>query len=130
MLKRETRERMRSATAFTLKYAGFIAVWVLLGYIITGGGNLERRGYSLWSLLAWYFGAAVFIGLAVGWLRPWASSRARGALVGFAVAVPLILTFNFTLSNHTLAGWKLLIAVVALGLFLGAPIGAMYWHRD
>lgn len=43
MTHSKTRGRMRSAAAFTLKYAVFIAVWVVLGYVITGGSNLERH---------------------------------------------------------------------------------------
>ena len=92
---------------FALGYGVFAAAWVLAGYLATGGANLARYGWKLHTVVAWYLGAALVVGVVVGWLGPKASSRLGGACLGFLASVPVSLSFNFTLSRAPLSGWKL-----------------------
>ena len=114
---------------FALKYAAFLSAWVIIGSVVTGGANLARRGLSLGSVVAWYFSSAIVVGVLAGVLNSWANTRVRGALVGFAISIPVTLTYYVVVSHATATTPQLAFAVALIGVVLGAPLGAMYWHR-
>lgn len=128
-MNREVTDGVRTALSFVMKYVAFLSAWVIIGYLITGGESLARRGLSLPGVIGWYFGSALVIGVLAGFLQPWADTRAKGALVGFAISIPITLTYYFAMSRTQLSGGQLIVAVALIGTVLGAPIGAMYWRR-
>lgn len=90
---------------------------------------MSRRGLSLGQIVMWYLGASVVVGILSGLLQPWADTRAKGAIVGFAISVPITLTYYFLLSKTVVTVPQLVVAVALIGITLGAPIGAMYWRE-
>lgn len=57
----------------------------------------------------------------------WVNSRWRGALVGFGTGAFMTAAVNFAIMPEPLRGWRLLVAMVVIGLFPFAGVGAMYW---
>jgi len=119
--------RIRGALRSTLTFALVCALWVVFGYFVTHGANVQRYELSLLQVIAWYAFAALAVACVVGYLQPWATSRSRGAVVGFLASLPLTLSVNYTLPDP-LSGFKLVGYLCLIGIVLGAPIGAMYWR--
>jgi len=120
--------RIRGALRSTLTFALIFALWVVIGYFVTHGANVQRYELSLLQVIAWYVFAALAVACVVGCLQPWATSRSRGALVGFLASLPLSLSVNYTFLPDALAGFKLVLLLCLIGIVLGAPVGAMYWQ--
>ena len=109
---------------------GFALVFSV--YAVTGGKSAaEKMGLSPYAVVAIYVGIAVIVTLLIVLFGAWATSRARGAAVGYLGAALVALIFNFTLLPATDVGMltfrQTIVYMLIFGL-LGAWVGFLYWE--
>jgi len=101
---------------------------ILAGGVSSSSGlsTEEKLGISFPALVLFYLAAGAGVGTSVLLFGGWATTRARGAFLGFAVGTLVSLALNFILPDPV-RGWSALVPMSGVGLILGAPAGAMYW---
>ena len=110
----------------------FSAAFSIYATALYRGDGQARFGLPLSSVLLVYLFAALGTGLLITLFGKWASSRLKGALLGFIGGALLVLALNFTLVPSLLPGSlnlrQLLFAMIIAGLFPGAFVGALFWE--
>jgi len=101
---------------------------VIVKQIATEGRAFDRRGLSLEGVVGFYILGAALVTIVIAVSSKWATSRARGAILGFFTAMMLLCVVNFTLAPEPALGRGLLVAMLVFGLFPGSLVGAMYWE--
>jgi len=104
------------------------SVWVAVRYSATDGRALDRVRLSLGQVIAIYLLGALVVGGVVLLSARWATSRLRGAVLGFVTGMALFCLYNFSISPFMLGGYRLAVIMAVVGLFPGAVVGAMYWR--
>ena len=104
---------MRVALMYSIVAAG--------GYLLTGGANLRQYGISLPAALAWYFAAAVYVGLLLTVVGGWATTKSHAMALGILVAYLPVVTIIGTLRPQPT--WT---ALLTRSFIVAAVIGPMY----
>jgi hypothetical protein len=104
-------------------YSIFAAVGTLLSWSLTG----SLRWRELGAAIAFYCGAAAFIGLTVGLTKGWATSRTKAALLGFMIAIPVAWLLGM-LFVPGLPTRVMIVGTLANALIFGVFYGRLLWR--
>ncbi len=98
---------------------------------LSRGTALGQFGMSVGEAVLFYLGIALMGSLVATLFGDWATTRLRGAIVGFGGGVLAAFVVNVVLLPRILpsplAGMRLVIYLAVIGLMPGAYVGALYW---
>lgn len=124
--------RFRAAFRIPLAFALGLSAYGLVVSRASDGAQLARLGLTPLGLIAFYFGLATFAALIVALFGSWATTRVRGALLGFVSGGLLAFLLNLILAlrpgDEPMWGLGLALYMVTLGLVPGAVAGAVFWR--
>jgi hypothetical protein len=112
---------------------GFAILFSVYGLTI-GKTAAQTMGLSPYAIVATYLGIAVAVTVLIILFGTWATSRLRGAVLGYFAAALLSLVLYLTVFQATdlgvLTPLQVLASMLTFG-FLGAWVGLLYWEpRD
>lgn len=121
---------MKRSIAYSTRFGAGLAAYAIVVHALSGGRSTERLGASIYGVIAWYLLAGLTSGLVIAVLRPWATSRLRGALLGAIISVPLSTGCYLLLPDRTFSLRQFVIFVLLAGIMLGVPAGALLWEPE
>ena len=110
-----------------LQAAGACAVIAVIRTAVFGNAGPEGVAVSLRFVLPTLLGMAALLGIVLMLTDRWMNSRWHGALIGFGTGAFMTAVVNFAVMPVPLRDWRLLVAMVVIGIFPFAGVGAMYW---
>ena len=112
---------------YAIRFAVTYSICLVLATAISHGRNLTYFGRSLTIILVFYFASALFAGVVAGLLAPAATSRARAAVIGFVIALPVAWSIIKIFRPQYSAG-VVISATLVSALIYGGGYGLILWR--
>jgi hypothetical protein len=106
-----------------LAFAGCFIIWAAIIRILAGNGPFQQLGASISITIAFYISSGLLSGLILGVSRPLLGSRLGSAIVGCAIAIPVVGGTQMALEGVHRPDLLEVVLVVTMGLFGGVLAG-------
>lgn len=125
------KDRRFAATRYAISLGVAMGGATIVGYVLSGGTNLTRFGYTfpLPLVLGMNVAATTLAGLLVDYLRPRARSRVMGALIGIVVAIPVFCLIYVVASPVQLTATRFLKSLAIFSVLAGGSAGIVLWSK-
>lgn len=124
-------ERFWKASRIPFGFAVVFSAYAVVRYMRATPAETDY-GPPLQTVLAVYILSALGVGIIIALFGRWATTRTRGALLGFCAGALFAIVLNFAflplVLEAPLFGLKLAFLVVVTGCYPGAFLGALFWE--
>ena len=119
--------RLRWALAWTLTFATLYSLWAAAVSLVQHRTYFPQYHLSIWSIIAVYYVASFFCGLALGFLYPLAENRWGAMLLGFVIGFLAYATVSVSMFGfHRL---PILLALIP-GVIGGGGLGLVIYDDN